>query len=99
MKKINRTTRNFSVAGSAAFLCLARDAGLDPFDELVLGDGHTLADLQCREAFAVHQLISIGAGDAKHLRNVVCGECQRQLFKGSISHRFPPFLFGVIRRT
>ena len=64
MIKINRTTRNLFDVGSAAFLCLARDAGLDPFDELVLGDGHTLADFQRREAFAVHQFISVGAGDA-----------------------------------
>ena len=73
MIKIDRTTRNLFDVGSAAFLCLARYAGLDPFDELVLGDGHTLADLQSREAFAVDQFIGIGAGDTGAFGRFIAG--------------------------
>ena len=65
---------------NGASLCLARDARLDPFDKLVLRNGHALSDLQGREAFAVHELVGIGTGDAEHLCHILCGKSQRELF-------------------
>jgi hypothetical protein len=70
------------------FLCSGGYLLVHPLNELVTVYHHPLADEDGWEAFASHQRVRTGAGDAEDGCQLVCAESNGQLVKGSISHSF-----------
>lgn len=71
---------------ASAHFCLSRYLFVHPLDEFVAVDHHSLADEDGWKAFASHQSVRTGAGDAEDGWQLVCAEGDRQLIERYIGH-------------